>query len=147
MKYIIIIDHNISIHNYRKDNDMIRQFVEQQIIEDEKSVMSLIEVFTLYKEWLHISYPHTRVCNKNDFGNHLAKMWGPLSRSYRWKGYRTRTEMDDRKDDVIFQDTNEELNEVDEEEEEEELDLDNEEDEDNNLELEFESWSGGKKKA
>ena len=62
---------------------MIRQFVEQQIIEDEKSVMSLIEVFTLYKEWLHISYPHTRVCNKNDFGNHLAKMWGPLSRSYR----------------------------------------------------------------
>ena len=83
MKYIIIIDHNISIHNYRKDNDMIRQFVEQQIIEDEKSVMSLIEVFTLYKEWLHISYPHTRVCNKNDFGNHLVKMWGPLSRSYR----------------------------------------------------------------
>lgn len=79
---------------YKKQNDIYRQFIEEYIAEDAKSVISLTEVYNLFKEWFKESLPGHTVPVKNEVEEYLVKVWGNCSNK-RWKGYRQRTFKDD----------------------------------------------------
>ena len=80
---------------YRKQNDIYRQFIEESIIECDKSKLSLVELYSQFKEWFKDSLPNHSVPIKNDIKEYFMKLWGMPERGYKWQGYRIRTLQDD----------------------------------------------------
>jgi P4 family phage/plasmid primase-like protien len=80
---------------YRKQNDIYRQFIEECIVEDKDKVVSLIEIYTQFKEWFKDSLPHHTVPIKNEVEEYFIKVWDEPERGKKWKGYRIRTLQDD----------------------------------------------------
>jgi len=88
---------------YRKINDLNSQFIEEILFEDKKSIISLQEVYTLYKEWHKAGFPHDKMMGKQDLQDFLIKKWGQMSKSFRWRGWRVREMQDDIDDgDVLI---------------------------------------------
>lgn len=81
--------------NYRKKNDIYRQFIEESIVECDKSKLSLVELYSQFKEWFKDSLPNHSVPIKNDIKEYFMKLWGIPERGYKWQGYRIRTLQDD----------------------------------------------------
>ena len=81
--------------NYKRKNDIYRQFVEEIIIEDDGAIISLIELYSNFKEWFKDSMPNHSVPVKNEVKEYFAKSWGEMARGGKWSGYRTRTLQDD----------------------------------------------------
>jgi P4 family phage/plasmid primase-like protien len=79
---------------YRKKNDIYRQFIEEQIMEDDMK-LSLAELYTTFKEWYKESMPGQNMPVKNDVKEYFIKLWGDIERGSRWTGYRIRTLEDD----------------------------------------------------
>ena len=88
---------------YRQRNDVYRQFMEECIAEDHKSVLSLIELYTQIKDWFKDSLPGHRVPVKDDVKQYFTKIWGDSDVGCKWKGYKIRT-LEDKIDagDVII---------------------------------------------
>ena len=80
---------------YRKQNDIYRQFIEECIVEDENSVISLTEMYAQFKEWYKEGWSNMTVPIKNEVKEYFEKNWGETERGYRWKGYRIRTLQED----------------------------------------------------
>ena len=91
--------------SYRRKNDIYRQFVEECLIESEKSFMQLSELYSQFKEWFRDSLPGNTVPIKNDVKEYFMKYWGEAGNKggIGWYGYRTRTIKDD-----VGEDANEE---------------------------------------
>jgi P4 family phage/plasmid primase-like protien len=81
--------------NYKRKNDIYRQFVEEIIIEDEGSVITLVELYSQFKEWFKDSMPNHSMPVKNEVKEYFAKSWGEMARGGKWVGYRVRTLQDD----------------------------------------------------
>lgn len=101
----ILLQHRIKIANvvrfepekvraatefYRKQNDIYRQFIEEQITEEKNSYMSLTELYSLFKEWFRDSLPGHSVPVKNEIEDYFIKLWGLPEEGKRWKGYKQR---------------------------------------------------------
>ena len=80
--------------NYKRKNDIYRQFVEEIIIEDEGQAISVIELYSQFKEWFKDSMPNHCVPVKNEVKEYFVKSWGDVKRG-KWIGYRVRTLQDD----------------------------------------------------
>ena len=80
---------------YRKQNDLYRQFIEESIIEDSKSYVSIVELYSHFKEWFKDSLPNQTLPIKNEVEDYFTKMWDEPLKGKRWKGYRIRTLQDD----------------------------------------------------
>lgn len=81
--------------SYKRKNDIYRQFVEEIIIEDDGQVISLIELYSQFKEWFKDSMPNHSVPVKNEVKEYFIKSWGEMARGGKWVGYRVRTLQDD----------------------------------------------------
>ena len=81
--------------NYRIRNDIYRQFVEEIIQEEEKAKISLLELYTQFKEWFRDSLPNHSIPIKNEVKEYFVKVWGEPLFGMSWKGYRIRTLQDD----------------------------------------------------
>ena len=81
--------------NYKRKNDIYRQFVEEIIIEDDGSIITLIELYSQFKEWFKDSMPNHSVPVKNEVKEYFVKSWGEMARGGKWSGYRVRTLQDD----------------------------------------------------
>jgi P4 family phage/plasmid primase-like protien len=79
---------------YRKQNDVYRQFIEEYIIEDDASI-SLAEIYGSFKEWYKEGWPNSSLPIKNEVKEYFEKVWGEPNRGVSWKGYRIRTLQDD----------------------------------------------------
>ena len=86
---------NDATNEYRKLNDTNRQFIEETLVEDGKSIITLNEVYALFKEWFKNGFPNGKLQTKQDIQCYFVKIWGPISKSYRWRGWRVRTIDDD----------------------------------------------------
>jgi len=77
---------------YRLKNDIYRQFIEEQIIEDGKSKISLPEIYSIFKDWYKESMPGlgSSVPNRNEVKEYFVKLWGEPEKS-KWIGYRIKT--------------------------------------------------------
>ena len=86
--------------NYKRKNDVYRQFVEEIIIEDQGAKISLIEVYSQFKEWFKDSNPGNTLPVKNEVREYFLKAWGEMQRGSKWSGYRVRTLQDDIGDSI-----------------------------------------------
>ena len=75
---------------YRKENDIYRQFMEENIIENPNGLLSLAELYPCFKNW----YKDTGFLNtivKSEVEDYFADTWGePIGRNKKWKGYSIR---------------------------------------------------------
>jgi len=76
---------------YRRQNDIYRQFIEECILEDGESKLSLAEIYSQYKEWFKEGWPNMSLPIKNDVKEYFEKLWGTPSRGFIWVGFRIRT--------------------------------------------------------
>jgi P4 family phage/plasmid primase-like protien len=75
---------------YRIKNDVYRQFIEEQVVEDEKGKLSIAEIYSIFKDWYKESMPGHVVPNKNEVKEYFIKAWGEPEKA-KWKGYRIKT--------------------------------------------------------
>ena len=85
----------MATEGYRKKNDIYRQFIEESIIDDAKKKISLLELYTSFKEWFKESLPNHQIPIKNDVLIYFTKSWGEPGRGVKWTGKRMRTLQDD----------------------------------------------------
>ena len=88
----------LATESYRKKNDIYRQFVEEIIIDEESKSISLIEMYSGFKDWFKESLPNHRIPVKNDVLSYFSKAWGEPGKGVKWKGRRLRTVQDDVED-------------------------------------------------
>lgn len=79
---------------YRRQNDIYRQFIEENIIEDDTKMLSITEIYAQFKEWFREGWPNMTLPIKNEVKEYFDKMWGEPTRGLIWKGYRIRTLQD-----------------------------------------------------
>jgi P4 family phage/plasmid primase-like protien len=83
---------------YRKQNDVYREFIEENIMEAASNKLSLTELYAQFKEWYKDSFPGQAVPVKNDVREYFSKLWGEPSLGLKWTGHRIRTLDDDLED-------------------------------------------------
>ena len=80
---------------YRKENDIYRQFVEENIVQLPTSFITLSELYTCFKNW----YKDTGFLNtvlKSELDDYFTDTWGfPSGKNKKWKGYSIRTQEED----------------------------------------------------
>lgn len=81
--------------NYKRKNDIYRQFVEEIIVEDQSAVITIIELYSQFKEWFKDSMPNHQVPVKNEVKEYFIKSWGEMIKGGKWVGYRVRNLQDD----------------------------------------------------
>ena len=87
---------------YKRQNDIYKQFVDETIIFDSLKFISLVELYTIFKEWFKDSLPGHTIPVKNEIEEYFVKLWGIPESGKRWKGYRQRTLQDDIKDGTVI---------------------------------------------
>ena len=80
---------------YRIKNDIYRQFIEECIKEDPTSNISMVELYSQFKEWFKDSLPNHSVPIKNEVKEYFIKLWGETIPGYKWEGYRIRSLQDE----------------------------------------------------
>jgi len=80
---------------YRRQNDIYRQFIEECIMENNHSSISLTEMYAHFKEWFKESFPNISLPIKNEVKEYFERLWGDSELGCRWTGYRIRTLQDD----------------------------------------------------
>jgi phage/plasmid-associated DNA primase len=86
---------------YRRQNDKFREFSEENIIEDKKSVITLSELYAQFREWFRESMPGHSLPIKKEIEDYFTKLWGETDRGKKWEGYRIRTLADDVEDGSV----------------------------------------------
>jgi phage/plasmid-associated DNA primase len=89
---------------YRKQNDVYRQYVDENLKEDD-TYISLLEMYSSFKEWFKEGFPSRPLPLKNEVKKYFEKQWGDASEGGKWHGYRLKTLQDDvvSGDAVIFE--------------------------------------------
>lgn len=80
---------------YRKQNDIYRQYLEECLIEDTKSKISLLEMYSTFKDWFREGFSNMSLPIKNELKEYFEKLWGEPAPGIVWKGYKLRTLQDD----------------------------------------------------
>jgi len=81
---------------YRKQNDIYRQFVEENIIDDNRETLDLSSLYTEFKDWFKETFPHMSLPNKNEVREYFENLWGEADRGCpKWQGFRIRSLQDD----------------------------------------------------
>lgn len=72
---------------YEKENDILAQFEDENIERDEKSMLSLVELYECYKGWYSDSISERGCPPKNKIKDIFSKRWGEPTRNS-WSGYK-----------------------------------------------------------
>ena len=80
---------------YKKKNDIYRQFIDECTVEDDSAGIRLVELYSQFKEWFRDSMPNHQLPIKNEVKEYFLKVWGEPGRGCQWNGYRIRTMQDD----------------------------------------------------
>jgi len=74
---------------YRKKNDLYRQFIDERIVDEPDSKVSIDEIYVGFKEWFKDSHPGQTIPPKSDVKEYCIKAWGEPERRGIWKGKRS----------------------------------------------------------
>ena len=77
----------IATEMYRKQNDNYRQFVDETISKSPNSVISLQELYSVFREWFKEGFPGHQLPVKNEVKEYFFKLWGETE-NLRWRGYK-----------------------------------------------------------
>ena len=84
---------------FRKNNDTYRQFIEECIVKQKDSILSLSDLYSRFKIWFKESYPGYQIPIKDDVKKHFCESWKNFdTRGSIWRGYKLRTAQDDEND-------------------------------------------------
>ena len=86
---------------YRQHNDIYRQFVEEKIKTDEDGIITLTELYAVFKEWFKEGFNGRTLPIKNEVKTYFSKLWG--STAIKWSGYRLRNDRDDVNDGLAIE--------------------------------------------
>lgn len=84
----------LATDHYRTTNDFYKQFIEESLTEDQSASISLVELYTAFKEWFRESIPNQSIPIKTDVRDYFIKIWGNSNRN-KWKNWRIKTIRDD----------------------------------------------------
>jgi phage/plasmid-associated DNA primase len=87
----------IATRLYKKQNDIYRQFIDENIVEAD-ATLSLIELYSAFKDWYREGFSGQNVPPRNDIEDYFSKLWDEPSKGKKWYGYKIRTMEDDIKD-------------------------------------------------
>ncbi len=91
---------------YKRNNNVALLFVNERVVEDEESTVSILDLFTEFKEWHKDSYPGRNTPTKTELQDKINKLWKGLainSQKSQWKCRRIRNLQDDMKDVEDFE--------------------------------------------
>jgi P4 family phage/plasmid primase-like protien len=77
----------VATEMYRKQNDNYRQFVDETITKSAHSVITLQELYSVFREWFREGFPGHQLPVKNEVKEYFIKLWGETE-NLRWKGYK-----------------------------------------------------------
>lgn len=78
----------IATKEYREENDYITIFIDESFAKDENSIISMNEVYSLYKGW-HKDNMAGACFNKKKIQQQMCRIWGqPSSPGIFWKGWK-----------------------------------------------------------
>ena len=89
---------------YRRQNDDYRKFIQEQVIEDDKGLLPLDQLFTQFRFWFNDSYPNRRndLPDKDAIKEYFILAWGEASWDRnKFVGYRIRSIEDDLEGDPV----------------------------------------------
>lgn len=75
----------MATQNYRRKNDVYRQFMEDYVTEDKNSYVSVKQAFSTFKEWFREAMPNSVIPPMGDFSEYMVKIIGEPENSF-WKG-------------------------------------------------------------
>lgn len=80
---------------YQKQNDSYRQYIEECIKSEADKYITLLELYSSFKDWYKEGFPGRQIPNKNEISEYFTKIWGEPVTGMKWKGYRLKTLQDD----------------------------------------------------
>lgn len=86
---------------YQKRNDSYRQFIEELIVKDDTSFITLPDLHFAYKDWYKEGFPGSQLPTKNDVCEYFNKAWGEHD-NFKWRGFRVKTLEDQVEDGEAF---------------------------------------------
>lgn len=105
----VLLQHNKKIQNqprtepekvriatelYKKQNDIYRQFIEECIVEAKEGIITLMELYSSFKNWYKESMPGHQLPVKQEIEDYFSKVWGTPEYGKKWIGYRGKTQQD-----------------------------------------------------
>lgn len=72
---------------YQKQNDRLRQFIEERVKEKADSFLHVDELYNEFRTWYRDSFS-SGVPDKNEIKEYFIKKWGELDCNFRWRGYK-----------------------------------------------------------
>ena len=92
----------VATNMYRKQTDLYRQFIEENISEDPTKILSLTAIYDVFKDWFKQSFPGQQVSSKPDVQEYFESLWGNCTSSAKkWKGYKIRSRRDELDDGLV----------------------------------------------
>ena len=85
----------IATSKYRNQNDVFKQYTEENIINDDNSFIKLNEIYENFKIWYKQSFPGSTIPTKNETKDKITKLWGEPTTGIKWIGKRILTIDDD----------------------------------------------------
>lgn len=87
--------------NYKNRNNVFLQFINDMLIKDDNEAMTVMKIYTIFREWFRNNLPGQQVPTKSDMEDDLILRWGkPIAN--KWKGWRVRTTKDDEREGKIL---------------------------------------------
>jgi phage/plasmid-associated DNA primase len=85
-KYVQIEPEKVKIATalYRSNNDIYKQFEDHCILEKENSKLSIITLYSYFKEWYRDEFPTLAVPNRNIVRQHYTCVWGEPDKNKYW---------------------------------------------------------------
>ena len=83
---------------YRKKNDTYRQFLDERVVEDATSKVSLDDLYVGFKDWYKDAQPGQQIPPKSDVREYCTKAWGDPERRSTWPGRRYVTDGEEKDD-------------------------------------------------
>ena len=77
----------MATEQYRKQNDIYRQFVDECIVESQNYI-TLIQIYASFREWYKQGFTGGCSITKNDLQKHFLKIWGEPEKGIKWFGHR-----------------------------------------------------------
>jgi phage/plasmid-associated DNA primase len=84
----------MATYKYRNQNDVFKQYTEENIIYDEHSFIKLNELYENFKVWYKQSFPGSTIPQRNEIKDRIIKAWGEPE-NQKWRNKKIRTIDDD----------------------------------------------------
>lgn len=80
----------MSTAELQKKNDIYRQYIEECVLENRESSVSIIEIYSSFKNWYKESIPGSfnNTPTKQEVKDYLVRLWGEPVKGGRWNGFK-----------------------------------------------------------